>query len=106
MEYKNSHFEQFVSINKIFEALKTLKKLGNPHYQFIPENFESFKDKCLNSDPENFELLFPNEEINMDQESNSCETLEERLEPFPNPNNNTEFVTDEIDTEENDEEIE
>ena len=107
MEYKNSHFEQFISINKIFEALKTLKRLGNPHYQFIPDNFETFKEKCLNSDPEHFDLLFPNEEQKMDQdcngESDTLVTVEEILVPFPNPNHDAEMVTDEI---ENEEEIE
>jgi hypothetical protein len=42
MEYKNTHLEQYVSIKKIFKALKTLKLLGNKYYQFVPE-FENYK---------------------------------------------------------------
>ena len=32
MEYKNNHIEQFISTKKLFDALKTLKKLGNIYY--------------------------------------------------------------------------
>ena len=29
LEYKNDHIEQYISTKKIFEALNTLKNLGN-----------------------------------------------------------------------------
>ena len=61
LEYKNSHLEQFVSVLKIFKALELFKKLGNKYYQFVP-NFDLFKEKCLSTDPENFEFLFPQDE--------------------------------------------
>ena len=35
MEYNNNHIEQYISTKKLFEALKTLKKLGNKYYQFV-----------------------------------------------------------------------
>ena len=44
LEYKNCHIEQFISVPKIFNALKTLKRLGNKYYQFIPD-LENFKTK-------------------------------------------------------------
>jgi hypothetical protein len=57
LEFKNNHIEQFISTKKIFEALKTLKKLGNKYYQFVPD-LEDYKNKCQNLDPEGFNLLF------------------------------------------------
>ena len=35
LEYKNSHIQQFISIEKIFKALATLRKMGNKYYQFV-----------------------------------------------------------------------
>ena len=66
--------------NKIFEALKTLKKLGNKYYQFIPD-MEDYKNKCQNLEPEGFHLLFEtgpekhSEEHQIDQ--NEVEQMEE-----------------------------
>ena len=57
MEYKNNHIEQYISTKKIFEALKTLKALGNKYYQFIPE-IADYKEKCRSTDPECFSFLF------------------------------------------------
>ena len=32
---KNTHLERFISPNKLIDALRTLKQLGNKHYQFV-----------------------------------------------------------------------
>ena len=42
MEYKNNHIEQYISTKKVFEALQTLKRLGNKYYQFVPD-VDSYK---------------------------------------------------------------
>ena len=46
-----------MSIKKIFKALKTLKLLGNKYYQFVPE-FENYRTKCKDKDPNSYNLLF------------------------------------------------
>ena len=42
ISYKQSHKTQFLCVEKIVKALKTLKKLGNRYYQFVPE-FDDFR---------------------------------------------------------------
>ena len=59
-EYKNSHKIEYVSVPKVFKALKTLKEMGNPYYQFVPD-FESYQNKCKNTDAEGFKFLFPDQ---------------------------------------------
>ena len=55
--YKQTHKTQYVSVEKILKALKTLKKLGNQYYQFVP-NFDEFKNKCRETDADGFNFLF------------------------------------------------
>ena len=36
LEYKNVHKCQYVSVEKVLKAVQTMKNIGNPYYQFIP----------------------------------------------------------------------
>ena len=42
MDYKTSHKTQYVSVTKVLKALETLRELGHPYYQFVPD-IEKFK---------------------------------------------------------------
>ena len=57
MEYKTSHKIQYISVEKVLQALNTLKMLGNRYYQFIPD-FQAFKNKCEETDKDGYDLLF------------------------------------------------
>ena len=50
MVYKNTHVEQYISTKQIFEALQTLKQLGNKYYQFVPE-LDEYRRRCKENDP-------------------------------------------------------
>ena len=58
LEYKNTHKRQLVNPEKIFKMLDTLKKAGNPHYQFH-DDFNTYKERCEEYDPQGHEVLFP-----------------------------------------------
>ena len=57
MDYKTSHKTQYVSVTKVLKALETLRELGHPYYQFVPD-IEKFKNKCKETDADGFKLLF------------------------------------------------
>ena len=57
IEYKRSHKTQYVSVPKILQALNSLKSLGNPYYQFVP-NIEDFSARCKENDADGFQLFF------------------------------------------------
>jgi hypothetical protein len=42
----------------ILRMLDMLKKAGNPHYQFH-DDFNAYKERCKESDPQGHEVLFP-----------------------------------------------
>ena len=56
-EYKSGIIKSFINIDKLFDALTTLKELGNPFYQSILDSNE-YKKLCQERDPENYKLLF------------------------------------------------
>ena len=58
--YKNYHRQEFVNPMKLHAALKFLKDLGNPHYQFSSNPME-YRKRCEISDPDGFDFLFGNE---------------------------------------------
>ena len=62
LNYKNNHMAQYISVPKVLKALKTLKALGNPYYQFIPIS-DNFDDKCKENDLEGFQFIYPEDEI-------------------------------------------
>ena len=55
--YKNYHQYEYINPDKVFHALKYLKDIGNPHYQFYEEK-EEFEKRCFNNDPYGFETMF------------------------------------------------
>ena len=65
---------QYVSVPKLLKALKTLKDLGNPYYQFVPDIID-FKQKLLVSDIEGFNFLYPEESLEREKD-NSHENIE------------------------------
>ena len=77
-EYKNSHMVQYISVPKILKALKTIKELGNPYYQFVTFN-ENFEDDCKENDLEGFQFIFPEDEI---ADNDIQEEVSENIEEF------------------------
>ena len=75
--YKNSHMVQYISVPKILKALQTLKELGNKYYQFVPQNV-NFEDECREHDLEGFRFIYPEDEIEC--EDNSKEVEDDKLE--------------------------
>ena len=71
LEYKNTHKRQLVDPNKILRMLDILKRSGNPYYQFH-EDLETYQERCKQSDPEGYEVIFPNQDA-----------LEDELEKMP-----------------------
>ena len=61
MEYENVHKCQYVSVEKIIKALQTMKSIGNPYYQFVPDDIDDFEKRCKETDGEGYDLLFPSE---------------------------------------------
>ena len=57
IDYKRSHKTQYVSVPKIFQALNSLKSLGNPYYQFVP-NIEDFSARFKENDADGLQLFF------------------------------------------------
>ena len=73
--YKNSHMIQYISVPKVIKALKTLKEMGNPFYQFIPFS-DNFEDECREKDLEGFQFIYPEDEIIGEQiEGNKSEAM-------------------------------
>ena len=71
---KNTHLEMFISPKKLRDALKTLKQLGNKHYQFEEFNVD-FEEIWRRNDPEGYEMVF-GEKADDNIESNSDENTE------------------------------
>ena len=67
LNFKNSHMTQYVSVPKVLKALKTLKDLGNPYYQFIPI-CDEFKEKLKENDIEGFKFIYPEDGIALSDE--------------------------------------
>ena len=82
LEYKNTHKRQLVNPGKIFRMLDMIKHAGNPHYQFH-DDFNTYKERCNESDPQGHEVLF----IKNDD-------VEEDISPMPDREET--IVTDEI----------
>ena len=55
--YKNYHRQEYINPKRLHDALKFLKDLGNPNYQF-DSNPMDYRRRCENNDPEGFDLLF------------------------------------------------
>ena len=80
-EYKHSHKQELIDVNKIFMVLEYLKSSGHPYYQ----NFDTvlaYKKRCKDQDHEGHEMLFAEEDMDIDEElqSNEDESEEEQDE--------------------------
>ena len=58
-EYKGVHLKEYVNVEKMHDALKTLKNQGHPEYQFYePSDFENYARRCEEEDPDGYKALF------------------------------------------------
>ena len=58
-EYKNVHLNEYVDVEKMHNALETLKKCGHPEYQFYePSDYNTYAERCKLSDPQGYKSLF------------------------------------------------
>ena len=83
---KNTHMQQYISVNKMISAIKLFQELGNDHYTkiTIPESYENV---VREQDPDGYELLFPeqidsiteedNDEINADDENDKNDDIQQ-----------------------------
>ena len=62
LNYPGVHNQQLINICNVVKALQTFVKLGNPHYADILED-EQFKERCRETDPDGFRILFPDEKM-------------------------------------------
>ena len=65
VSYKNVHKTEYVCVEKILKALKTLKSLGNKYYQFVPD-FEEYKARCEKNDKDGHAFLFGENDFGTD----------------------------------------
>ena len=71
LNFPGIHTQQLINIRNVVQALKTIIDMGNPHYQNIIED-DNFKRTCLETDPEGYKILFPEDNIDLtDLEINS-----------------------------------
>ena len=53
-----------IDVRKVFKALHTFIAMENPHYEGILED-DDFKQRCRETDPEGFKVLYPEETIDL-----------------------------------------
>ena len=74
LEYKNSHLEQLIDIEKIFAFLHHLKNVvKNKKYQFY-DDFNIYSERCQKEDPEGF-ILMNSEADNVTENLDSCQNI-------------------------------
>ena len=64
LNFPGVHNQQLINIRNVIQALRTFLEMKNPHYQGILED-EDFKRRCLETDPEGYQILFPEESIDL-----------------------------------------
>ena len=64
LNYPGVHNQQLISMRNVFQALRTFISMKNPHYENILEDV-AFKQRCFETDPEGYKILFPEEEIDL-----------------------------------------
>ena len=65
LNFPGVHNQQIINMHNVFKALQTFITMKNPHYQDILED-TNFKERCLEADPEGYQLLYPDENIKLD----------------------------------------
>ena len=62
LEYKTSHIkETLINPHKIYKVLSELVNNGNPYYREFQE-YQAFKERCIQEDEDGVRLVFPKEE--------------------------------------------
>ena len=64
LNFSGVHNEQLIDIRKVIQALRVFISMKNPHYQNVLED-QDFKQRCFQNDPEGYNILFPEEEIDL-----------------------------------------
>ena len=64
LNFSGVHNEQLIDIRKVIRALRVFISMKNPHYQNVLED-QDFKQRCFQNDPEGYNILFPEEEIDL-----------------------------------------
>ena len=64
LNYPGVHSQQLIDVKNVKKALRTFMEMKNPYYASIAED-NDFKQRCRETDPEGFKILFPNEEIDL-----------------------------------------
>ena len=79
LNYPGVHNQQLINMRKVVQALRTFMEMKNPHYLNILEDSE-FKQRCLESDPEGFKILFPEEENHPDDIKMSSQRTDDGID--------------------------
>jgi hypothetical protein len=86
-EFKNAHQQAFIDPNRLYRAIKFLKKSGNPHYQFF-DDIKTYETRCKANDPIGSDIVFPANEY-VQPEMNSSKKCAVK---FVNDNDSLEIV--------------
>ena len=105
-EYKNTHKQQLINPEKLYKMLDTLKRAGNPYYQFY-DDYNTFKEKCQANDPEGHDIIFKSSESAHDdlhEDLHPAEycNLQDNIIEEPNININSDDSEDQEEKDEND----
>ena len=72
LEYKTTHIEQLIDTTKVYNYLHYLRYVAkNKYYQFY-DDYDAFKARCQDQDPNGFKTLFPQED-DLIESLDSCE---------------------------------
>ena len=68
-KWKHVHLQEYVDVEKLLKALKLLRDLGHPHYQFqFEKSIQGYKQRCLIEDKEGYDIMYQESD---DEMSNS-----------------------------------
>ena len=99
--------KEYVNVEKMHNALETLKKLGHPEYQFYePSDFQNYARRCEEDDPNGYKTLFEDDEFDESDEeieassSENVMNIEDTNSKEPNDENDVSNRTSEDEIEE------
>ena len=68
-KWKHVHLQEYIDVEKLLKALKLLRDLGHPHYQFqFEKSIQGYKQRCLIEDKEGYDIMYQESD---DEMSNS-----------------------------------
>ena len=76
LNFPGVHKQQLINLQNVIQALRTFITMKNPHYENILED-DRFKQRCYETDPEGYRILFPDDEIDLTNLEISSQTNEE-----------------------------